>query len=72
MLAHPQDVTDTVRSGIIHPIPPQCPRKVYNRWDFASIWAVFLTNAIVGEFSPAFALLLALVVGCVLSVPDFH
>ena len=46
-------------------------RKVYNRWDFASIWAVFLTNAIVGEFSPAFALLVALVVGCVLSAFGF-
>ena len=46
-------------------------RKVYDTFSFASIWAVFIVNVVAGELLPQFGLLLAIVVGIILSAFEF-
>ena len=46
-------------------------RKRFNKIDFASMWIVFLTNIVVGEYAPRFALLVALGTGIVLAAFGF-
>ena len=46
-------------------------RNLYDRFSFCSIWAVFIINVIAGELLPQYGLLIAFVVGIVLSAFGF-
>lgn len=46
-------------------------RNLYDRFSFGSIWAVFIINVIAGELLPQYGLLIAFVVGIVLSAFGF-
>lgn len=66
-----------------HSSPLSCPqvgflyenlwdaRKKYDKHSFASIWIVFLTNIIAGELQPQYGLLIAIIVGIILSLGGF-
>jgi hypothetical protein len=46
-------------------------RKVFGRYEFASIWAVFIINIIAGELLPQFGLLMAIGAGFLLCFIGF-